>query len=147
MLKKILNKIRTGKSIPIWADILVKALEKMGFGDLELLLTTQGMADLSFVVKGLQEWHLHSLAALMDNLAKVKIILNEDDSRRKDRKTWQTKAEKRKAKEMDPSNWSIHNVVGSDWDENLFDRDPPPGKDKWKTRRALSKKPKDQTLG
>ena len=72
LLKSIFTKIANGKTIPMWGQILMKALKFIGFSSPTLLFRSFGQADLRFIVKNLKELGLHALSGLF----KSAVIIN-----------------------------------------------------------------------
>ena len=79
LIKNIILLKRDNKTIPGWAIILNKALEKLGSNSLENLLISSGYADLQLVRKHLAKLGFHSLSALFDNYITISNLLSNDD--------------------------------------------------------------------
>ena len=79
MLKNIILLKRDNKTIPGWAIILEKCLQKIGFLSIENLLISAGFADLKLVKKYLNKIGFTSLAMLFDNFINVSNLLSNDD--------------------------------------------------------------------
>ena len=79
LLKNIILLKRDNKTIPGWAIILDKALEKIGFNSLENLLISSGYADLQLVRKHLSKLGLRTLYALFDNYITISNLLSNNE--------------------------------------------------------------------
>ena len=79
MLKNIILLKRHNKTIPGWAIILEKCLQKIGFLSIENLLISAGFADLKLVKKYLNKIGFTSLAMLFDNFINISNLLSNDD--------------------------------------------------------------------
>ena len=79
MLKNIILPKIDNQTIPGWAIILEKALQKLGFSSLENLLISSGYADLQLVRKHLAQLGLLSFSALFDNYITISNLLSNDD--------------------------------------------------------------------
>ena len=79
LLKGIFTKIANGLVIPLWGQVLIKALRFIGFSSPTLLFRSFGQADIRFIVKNFNELGLNSLASLFKS---AEIINNIFEKRR-----------------------------------------------------------------
>ena len=121
MLKNIILLKRDNKTIPGWAIILEKCLQKIGFLSIENLLISAGFADLKLVKKYLNKIGFTSLAMLFDNFINISNLLSNDDIGlkiyRKKRKQKKTKDGKKNQGTLN-SNESTNPTQGSKGSKN-----------------------------
>ena len=79
VLKSLFTKIADNKTIPMWGQILIKALRFIGFSSPTLLFKSFGQADIRFIIKHLNELGFHALAGLFKS---AEIINNIFERRR-----------------------------------------------------------------
>ena len=79
LLKNIILLKRDNPTIPGWAIILEKCLQKEGFWSIENLLISAGHADLTLVRRYLNKLGFVSLAMLFDNFIVASNLLSNDD--------------------------------------------------------------------